>query len=205
MSTIDLIKNTIPIIDVLERYANSHILNNRKGRIRFNIRCPFHQDRNPSFTVYTDTSTFRCWSGCNEGKSGDVIDIVMLSRNVNTKDAIKILIADYGLEHPDSARAMEWQIKSASRKRRAVLNKVINKKIFEAIDTLKEVELSARAILSNVRTVEELNRVGELYHVLNQIEYWFECLVENQDIKCRIQVLDEVSRFLHKMKEGERA
>src|SRR4051812_46825235 len=113
MSVIDQIKNTIPIIDVLELYAGINFPHVRTNREKFNIRCPFHNDRNPSFTVYTDTNTFRCWSRCNEGKPGDVINIVELSRNVDTKEAIKILITDYGLKKSNSEQAREWQKKRA--------------------------------------------------------------------------------------------
>ncbi|HZG72785.1 MAG TPA: CHC2 zinc finger domain-containing protein, partial [Chondromyces sp.] len=96
------IKSTISLIDALERYTGEIFYNIRTNRSRFNIRCPFHNDRNPSFTVYMDTNTFRCWSGCNEGKPGDVIDFVRLFQNVDTKEAIKLLIDDYGLKNPDS-------------------------------------------------------------------------------------------------------
>ncbi|MBV7509489.1 hypothetical protein KW850_30485 [Bacillus sp. sid0103] len=117
MSSIDLIKDNISILDVLDRYTDVSYSTSRTKRNRFNIRCPFHKDRNPSFTVYTETNTFRCWSGCNDGKSGDVIDIVRLSRNVNTNEAIKILIADYGLEHPDSVHALELKKNRVRRKK----------------------------------------------------------------------------------------
>lgn len=112
MSAIYLIKNSIPILDVLDRYTVSVLKNTRTSRSRFNIRCPFHNDQNPSLTVYQDTNTFRCGSGCNNSKPGDVIDIVKLSQNINTKEAIKILIADYGLDNLNSEQAKEWLKKS---------------------------------------------------------------------------------------------
>lgn len=202
MSAIDQIKNTIPIMDVLERYACVNFSQVRISRQQFNIRCPFHNDRNPSFTVYTDTNTFRCWSGCNEGKPGDVINIVELTHGVETKEAIVILINDYGLEKPDSEQAKEWQKKRAYRERLSAHKKEINKKVFEAINTLKEVERSAKTILATIRIEEDLDRVGDLYHVVIQIDYWFECLIDSQDIEGQIRALQEVSRFLQNMKEG---
>lgn len=189
-------------MDALDRYTAANFSNVRTSRTRFNIRCPFHNDRSPSFTIYTDTNTFHCWSGCNDGRPGDVIDIVKLSRNVGTKEAIKVLIADYGLEKPDSEQAKEWQKKRAYRERSASLKKAINKKNFEAMDTLKEVERSARAILATIRTVEDLDRIGDLYHVVIQIDYWFECLADNQDMESQIRAIQEVSHFLQNMKEG---
>lgn len=205
MSAIDLIKNSIPIMDVVDRYSAAHYASARASRSQFNICCPFHDDRNPSLTVYTDTNTFRCWSGCNDGKRGDVIDIVKLSWNVNTKEAIRILIADYGLENPDSKQEKEWRKKRAYQERSVALKKETNKKIIEAIDALKEVEQLAKAILATIRKVEDLECVGDLYHVVIQIDYWLEYLTETHDIEGRIQALQEVSRFIQNMKEGEGA
>jgi len=42
--------------------------------------CPFHEDRNPSFTVYPATGTFHCY-GC--GKHGDVISFVGCIEHLN--------------------------------------------------------------------------------------------------------------------------
>ncbi len=36
-------------------------------------RCPLHEERSPSFTIYTDQQSFYCY-GCNRG--GDVIDLL---------------------------------------------------------------------------------------------------------------------------------
>ncbi|OKL35373.1 CHC2 zinc finger domain-containing protein [Domibacillus mangrovi] len=203
MSAIDWIKNSIPITDVLDRYAGANFAGARTNRERFNIRCPYHNDSSPSFTVYTDTNTFRCWSGCNDGRPGDVIDIVKLSRGVDTKEAIKILIADYGLESPDSDQAKEWQKKRASREQTAALKKELRRKVMEAIDALKQVEQMAKETLSTIKTVEDLDRVGGLYHVTSQIDYWLDCLTESDPL-IQVRTLQEVDRFLEKtnMKAG---
>lgn len=71
--------------------------------------------------MYTETNTFRFWSGCNNGRSGSVIDIVMLSRNVNIKDAIKLLIADYELEISKVEKVGKWQKKREYRKQSVLL------------------------------------------------------------------------------------
>lgn len=94
-------------------------------------------------------------------------------------------------------------LKKADQKWAIALKKEINKKVLEAIDALKEVELSVKAILGTILNVEDLNRVGDLYHVVNQLDYWFECSIENNDNGGRIQALREVSNFLKNIKEGE--
>ncbi|PEK99494.1 CHC2 zinc finger domain-containing protein [Bacillus sp. AFS017336] len=97
MMIFDIIKAELTIIKALEKYTNTQINNNSINKKQFNIRCPFHKDRNPSFTIYNDTNTFRCWAGCNKGKSGDVIDLVSLALNVNISLTLKILIKDLGI------------------------------------------------------------------------------------------------------------
>ncbi|MEH7548783.1 CHC2 zinc finger domain-containing protein [Neobacillus vireti] len=203
MSIIDQIKANLSIIDVLQRYSGTYFFNERTNRRQFNIRCPFHNDRNPSFTIYTKTGTFRCWSGCNDGKSGDVIDIVKLSRGVDTKQAIKILIADYDLGNPDSDRVKECQKRRTYWKRVSAFKTEKNKKIIEAINALHEVKQLARVTLGTILEITDLDKVGELYHVVGQIDYWFECLAENEDTQGQIKALQEVSRFIHNIKVGE--
>lgn len=202
MSAIVHIKNSIPIMAALDRYTAVRCAGIR-WRSQFNICCPFHNDRNPSFTVYTNTNTFRCWSGCNDGRPGDVIDIVKLSENVDTKQAIKILITDFELEKPNIKQVEEWKKNRADRERSFILIREVNKKIHEAMDALKEVELSANSILATIRRSEDLDRMGSLYHVIVQINYWLDYLIESSDTVGRIQTLQEVSRFLQNMREGE--
>ncbi|MBS1717905.1 MAG: DNA primase [Armatimonadetes bacterium] len=50
--------------------------------------CPFHDDRNPSFHVSTETGRYRCWS-C--GESGDIFTWVMKTRNVTFPEALQML------------------------------------------------------------------------------------------------------------------
>lgn len=52
--------------------------------------------------------------------------------------------------------------------------------------------------LSTIKTIEDLDRVGDLYHVLVQIEYWLDCLIETDPV-IQIQTLEEVTHFLSKM------
>lgn len=206
MSAIDLIKNNLSIVDVLERYTGAQLNNSRLSRKRFNICCPFHNDRNPSFTVYTDTNTFRCWSGCNKGKPGDVINVVELSQNVEVHSAIALLINDYGLKKPNSRQAKEWEEKRVHYERIERLRRETSQKVFQAIDALKQVEQSIVERIAKIKTEKDLDHIGNLYHVMAQVEYWFECLTEKENIESQSQTLQEISRFLQNMRgsEGEK-
>jgi DNA primase len=198
MSGIDLIKNSLNIMDVLERYAGVNFLKVKTSRQRFQIPCPYHMDKNPSFTVYADTNTFRCWSGCNDGKSGDVIDIVKLSQNIDTNEAVKTLISDYGLEKPDSVQAKKWQTKRAAQEQAAALQKRLYKKMIDSIDLLKKVEKASQDVLSIIKTTDDLERVGNLYHITTQVNYWMECFLEDNPI-IKFQTLEEVNCFLNEI------
>jgi len=41
---------------------------------RLKGRCPLHEERTPSFYVYTDSQRWRCFGACAEG--GDVVDLL---------------------------------------------------------------------------------------------------------------------------------
>lgn len=60
----------------------------RAGRTQVG-RCPFHEERTGSFTIFMDKNTWRCF-GCNTG--GDSIDFVQLRDNINFIEAVKKLL-----------------------------------------------------------------------------------------------------------------
>jgi DNA primase len=68
MSVIDEIKQKLDILDVVAGHVNLR----RAGRLYRGL-CPFHTERNPSFTVDPEKQRYRCY-GC--GAFGDVIDFL---------------------------------------------------------------------------------------------------------------------------------
>lgn len=50
--------------------------------------CPFHNEKTPSFYLYTNTNKFYCF-GCHE--KGDVISLTMALYGLDFKEAIKLL------------------------------------------------------------------------------------------------------------------
>jgi DNA primase len=72
------VKTSYPLLDVVER-AGVHL--KRSGTNRFLGRCPFHEDRTPSFFVYLDRQRFVCY-GCKAW--GDVLDFVRLHEHLAT-------------------------------------------------------------------------------------------------------------------------
>lgn len=63
--------------------------------------CPFHEDRNPSFHVYPDRQSYRCWP-CQKG--GDCFSWVMEIEGVEFPEAIRMLANRAGIELPEQEK-----------------------------------------------------------------------------------------------------
>ena len=68
----------------------------RRGR-NYVCSCPFHSERTPSCTIFTDTQNFYCF-GCGAG--GDVITFIMKIENLTFPEAVKLLAQRSGMEVP---------------------------------------------------------------------------------------------------------
>lgn len=82
---VDEIKNNIQLKDIVEEYTKLVPIGEN-----FYGRCPFpdHEDKHPSFYIYTKNQRYHCY-GC--GRHGDVINFVMEIENFDFKTALKKL------------------------------------------------------------------------------------------------------------------
>ncbi len=78
---ISQIKTRLPLLAVLSRYG---LRPEASGR----LRCPFHDDKTPSFQVYVETNTFCCFSTNCDAGTGDVIDFIERMERCSTHEAI---------------------------------------------------------------------------------------------------------------------
>lgn len=78
------IKQRVDIVDVVWKYVDLR----KAGANRFVGLCLFHPDKHPSFYVYGDRQTFKCY-GCQAG--GDVFEFIMRIANTDIKGAAAIL------------------------------------------------------------------------------------------------------------------
>lgn len=80
---IDEIASSLDIVDVISQHTPL-----RKAGRSFMGRCPFHEERSPSFSVSQEKGVYHCF-GC--GKSGNIFTFIMDIDNVSFVDAAKLL------------------------------------------------------------------------------------------------------------------
>ena len=103
---IEDIKARNEISDVISTYVTL-----RKAGSNMNGLCPFHNEKTPSFTVFTATQSFYCF-GCGAG--GDAITFAMRSENLDYPGAVEFLAKRAGITIPTSP---EEESAGMSRKR----------------------------------------------------------------------------------------
>ena len=88
------LKDSLDIIEVASRYLPDL---KSAGRT-YKSNCPFHEERTPSFVIFPETQSWRCFGACVEG--GDVISFVMKIEKIDFQQAIKLLADSVGIEVP---------------------------------------------------------------------------------------------------------
>ncbi len=92
MTVIDDIKDRIDIIDVVSETVKLK----KSGRTYVGF-CPFHANtRTPSFVVWPESGTWKCFGACNTG--GDVFTFLMKRDGLEFKDALHELGRRAGIE-----------------------------------------------------------------------------------------------------------
>ena len=137
--TTDQIKNAIPLPQAIESYTGERLSKNK-------MRCPLHNEKTASFTVYPDNNTFYCF-GC--GASGDIIHFVQRYFDIGFKEAIKRLDCDYNLgltRAPTFSEYRRQQREAAKRKaeqeRQRNRERQLNKNYWSAFDEVLQYEKS---------------------------------------------------------------
>ena len=93
---INEVKERNDITDVISGYVSLK----RSGRNAKGL-CPFHSEKTPSFTVYSDTASFYCF-GCQA--AGDVIGFIRKIENLDYVEAVRFLAGRAGLAVPEDGK-----------------------------------------------------------------------------------------------------
>jgi len=89
-TTIQNVLNATDIVSVVSEYVNL-----KKVGTNYRARCPFHNEKTPSFYVNSEKQIFHCF-GCNSG--GNAISFLMKIAALSYPEAIKKLASKKGIE-----------------------------------------------------------------------------------------------------------
>jgi DNA primase len=90
---LDTLLDRVDIVDVIERYVPL-----KKAGTNYQSRCPFHNEKTPSFTVSPTKQFYHCF-GC--GAHGSAITFLMQHTGMGFVEAVKELAGRAGMTLPD--------------------------------------------------------------------------------------------------------
>jgi len=93
MEIVDQIRQVANIIEIASQYTTLK----KRGK-KFVGLCPFHSEKDPSFTVDEEKQLFHCF-GCGVG--GDVFSLVMQKENLGFPEVLRSLAEKYNIELPE--------------------------------------------------------------------------------------------------------
>lgn len=91
MNVTDDIKSRIDIVDLINAYTPL-----KKAGRSYKALCPFHSEKTPSFVVFPDSQTWRCFGACGEG--GDIFSFMMKKEGWDFAETLRVLAEQAGVE-----------------------------------------------------------------------------------------------------------
>lgn len=133
------IKDKLDIVEVLGEY-----LELRRAGTNFKARCPFHNEKTPSFMVNRERGVWRCF-GCNEG--GDIFSFIQKHESLTFPEVLKILADKAGVQLPERRNTQELDANAKLREELLDINELAARFYHEALLRSKSGE-TARSYLS---------------------------------------------------------
>lgn len=145
----DLISEICASSDIVD-YVSKYVVLKKSGK-DYSGLCPFHNEKTPSFHVSADKQLFHCF-GC--GASGNVIQFVMRTENVDFVDALKLMAERAGINIPEEDSAFSNELHE-KKKKLYMMNKVAARFFYDrfktpegkkALEYLQERKISPKTI-----------------------------------------------------------
>ncbi|MDR1129702.1 MAG: DNA primase, partial [Prevotellaceae bacterium] len=128
--TIERIINAADIVDVISDFVTL-----RRRGVNFIARCPFHDEKTPSFVVSPAKGLFKCF-GCS--KAGNAISFVMEHERLSYIEAIKYLGKKYGIEVKEKEQSQEEIIRNNDRESMLIVSSFANTFFSETLNNTEE-------------------------------------------------------------------
>lgn len=106
MSVMDDIKQRLDIVQVI----GATVQLKKAGR-NFSARCPFHQEKTPSFVVFPDTQGWHCFGACATG--GDIFTFVQKRDGIEFAEALRLLAEQAGVRLPERGHEEQAEAETA--------------------------------------------------------------------------------------------
>ncbi len=91
MSVTEEIKARLDIVNFLSPYMQL-----KKAGRNYTALCPFHAEKTPSFVVFPESQTWRCFGACGDG--GDIFNFIMKQEGLDFAQALRVLAEKAGVE-----------------------------------------------------------------------------------------------------------
>jgi DNA primase len=90
MTVVEDLKDQIDLLDMVGKYVTL-----QKSGKNFKSNCPFHTEKTPSFFVFPDRQTWRCFGACATG--GDIFSFIQKIDNISFSEALRKLADENGI------------------------------------------------------------------------------------------------------------
>jgi DNA primase len=128
--TVERIVDAADIVDVVGDFVTL-----RRRGVNFIARCPFHDEKTPSFTVSPAKSLFKCF-GC--GKAGNAVSFIMEHERLSYVEALKYLGKKYGIEVQEKEQSPEEIIRNNDRESMLIVSSYANAFFSETLNSTDE-------------------------------------------------------------------
>lgn len=168
-----IIKSSIPMQDVVERYTGQRPIRNR-------IRCPIHHGSDLNMRIYP--KSYYCWV-CHA--AGDQIQFVQSVLGLSFQDAMRRINDDFGLGLPIGAEPSD-----AERNRLAELNRKIEEHRRLEDARLSDADARERLVASWVGVLHQVEIICEQQRPKTPWDEWRDDWCEA--MRVRTELLEEV-------------